>query len=328
MEDCVVLVVFIHTRWDDFLAVVNYSPCISLPRLVRSHSRSLKKNTGLNHDLNTTNLEYESLNQDLQSTLNQYQQQNDYLNSTVLSLNNEVDDLEKIQKHLNQTIDEYETRTQALQMEVASLSDLSVDLNSTILDLDQQVDALEEQNAIYSKLNEDLGTVVSFLEDTSLSSEQTYEALASSLAEQILTRQRLLVEDKHIKYDTMLIHWDCDLDSTFRLRSFVKDDTTPITSAYYSGVIEYLEEQLLSELCIDTQDLETFLRNEVLGPNFELESIALVDLKSGVSEYTLELLNYYFPDEGEVGGLTGDDWSAASYNCANLPPEKLFVFQQ
>jgi len=281
---------------------------------------------GLNSDLLSSNLQYEQQNLQLQSINLDFQASNNRLNSTIFQLNQKVDVLEDIEQNLTITVDKYQLRNQELTSEVDSLSNITLDLNGRVVDLNVQVVLLQEENDNYAQLNRDLGTIVSFLNDTSLGFQQTFESLSSSLATQITTRRNLLVEDLHLKYSTNALHWDCDVDSRFRLRDFAKDDTLPIGSEYYDEVIQYLDEELLGEVCINTEDLELFLSSNVLPVNATLESISLVDLKSGVSKYTGDVFNYYFPDEGEEGGLSEQDWSEADYDCEKLPSDKLFYF--
>uniref|UniRef100_A0A7S2EIC3 Uncharacterized protein n=1 Tax=Ditylum brightwellii TaxID=49249 RepID=A0A7S2EIC3_9STRA len=278
---------------------------------------------GLNLDLNLTNTEYEQLNLQLKSSNTLYEENNAELNFTVSLLSNEVDKLKVTEQNLTITVDEYQLRNQELSVEVDSLSSIRLDLDGRVQDLGQQVTVLQDENANYAKLNRDLSTIVTFLNETDLEFRDTYASLASALAAEITARQSLLVQDTHLKYSALVLHWNCDLDSTFRLRDFVKDETLPIGSDY-EGVISYLEEELLGEVCINTQDLESFFLSNILQPNEQLESISLVELKSGVSEYTTKVFDYYFPDEGEQGGLSENDWREANYACENLPADKLF----
>merc|ERR1711862_589887 len=118
---------------------------------------------------------------------------------------------------------------------------------------------------------------------------------------------------------------DCAYRDMFRLDDFVNDDRLPIGAGSYPGVIEYVDERVLSELCLSTPDFEIYLDNRWVQQGVQPPVLATTnDLITSVQLYTMAAMDYYFPDRASEDGLSQTDWAEASHKCENLPPEKRF----
>lgn len=281
----------------------------------------------LNKQLNASNIEYQLLNKEFATSNEEYRRNNENLKRHVHELSDELKALDLIKAGLNTTVVEYTALNQDLKMEVKTLSNLSIVLNNTVNWLDDQVASLREENDRLRELNANFATIASFLNETAQGLKETYETLASHLAEQIVANKEILFETLHITYRQLTTNWDCTLRSRFRLRDFVQNDAGPIGADSYEDAITFLDERVLTELCIDKQDFESFLTEDVLQPGKTLVSISLLDLESAVEQYATEVFDYYFPDNGETSGLNETEWGAADYACENLPPSKRFTRQ-
>jgi hypothetical protein len=89
--------------------------------------------------------------------------------------------------------------------------------------------------------------------------------------------------------------------------------------------MEFIEEPVLSELCLDRHDFETYLRDEIVigEPNddFPESSVSVNQLISAVQRYTTQALAYYFPldvNSTTNAGLTVQNWVDASFSCHDL----------
>lgn len=106
----------------------------------------------------------------------------------------------------------------------------------------------------------------------------------------------------------------------------MRDPTLSIGASDYPDVIEYLEERVLSEVCVDTADFELFLETEYVQqgqiPPF---NVTTNEMKRAVQLYTRSALTHYFPNSDLPGDGPDDaDWASADYNCDLLPTSKRF----
>merc|ERR1712176_1175673 len=134
-----------------------------------------------------------------------------------------------------------------------------------------------------------------------------------------------LFEDMYQTARYFLIRWDCDFIDSFGIKDWSQDENLPIGAEDYQQVASYLDEVLFTELCLALTDFEKFLDEEVvLQGMVPPVDVNVNQLIAGVNLYTTLALDYYFPDPGEIGGLTPDDCPAAYYRCDFLQPDLRF----
>jgi uncharacterized protein YlxW (UPF0749 family) len=280
----------------------------------------------LNDKLNASNVVFASLNIELNTTalelgarVEELQAQNDQFASLNSQLNTEVDRLENTNQQLLIT-------SESLSEETSQLADSNEQLNETIGNLEVTLDGFELENNRLKELNTNLATVASFLNETASGLNATFDTLATFLADQITINRVLVLETLQNTYQQRLTSWDCDFKDAFRDRDFVNDGIIPVGADDYPAVVAYVDEQLLTELCLDQADFEQYLDSVVVQSNVVPPvSTSVNQLISGVQTYTNLAIDYYFPDNGdEPGGLTEENWSEASFSCDNLAVELRF----
>jgi hypothetical protein len=294
----------------------------------------------LNEQLNASNVVFELLNGDLNMTafdligsVEDLQDQNEefailntQLNETNLALSSEVNRLENATSLLERQNEQLFLLTESLSSETAQLESSNEQLNETVVDLEGMVVDFELENNRLTQLNSDLGTIVSFLNTTTANLDETFDAVSAFLAGQISVNRFLVLETLQNTYQQRLSSWDCDFRDAFRNRDFANDGNIPIGTDDYPEVVAYVDEQLLTELCLDQADFEQYLESAVVqGGIVPPVSTTVNQLITGVQTYTNLAVDYYFPDNGDaVGGLTEEEWLEASYNCENLPADLQF----
>jgi hypothetical protein len=280
----------------------------------------------LNGGLNMTALELQGSVEDLLEQNEEFATLNTRLNETNLALNSEVDRLENATSLLERQNEQLFLLTESLSSETAQLEFSNEQLNETVVGLEGMVVDFELENNRLTQLNSDLGTIVSFLNTTTANLDETFDAVSAFLAGQINVNTFLVLETLQNTYQQRLSSWDCDFRDAFRNRDFVSDGSIPIGADDYPAVVAYVDEQLLTELCLNQADFEQYLETAVVqGGVVPPVSTTVNQLITGVQTYTNLAVDYYFPDNGDaLGGLTDEDWLEASYNCENLPAELQF----
>jgi hypothetical protein len=280
----------------------------------------------LNGGLNMTALELQENVEDLQEQNEEFATLNNQLNETNLVLSSEVDRLENATSLLERQNEQLFLLSESLSSETAQLEFSNEQLNETVVGLEGRVLDFELENNRLTQLNSDLGTIVSFLNTTTANLDETFDAVSAFLADQINVNRFLVLETLQNTYQQRLSSWDCDFRDAFRNRDFVSDGRIPIGADDYPAVVAYVDEQLLTELCLDQADFEQHLESAVVQSGIVPPvSTTVNQLIMGVQTYTNLAVDYYFPDNGDaVGGLADEDWAAASYNCENLPAELQF----
>ena len=104
-------------------------------------------------------------------------------------------------------------------------------------------------------------------------------------------------------------------------KPFATDRSQVIGEDDYLDVLEYVDERILSELCLDPADFADRLRQRYESP----QRITTNQLLSSVSAYTSDALEYYFPT-GDKMGLSSLDWSNAGFRCEHLPLDLRYAY--
>jgi methyl-accepting chemotaxis protein len=301
--------------------------------------------------LETQNDRYESLNEQLNQTVAEFEILTDELNATVLELEDIADQLnatnqelaqgvidlaaenenyDRLNGELNTTatqlaaeVDFFEAAltqlilengmlsniTEVLQNLTDHLGNLTFEQNKTLIELHETLTVFVSENDRLEKLNDGLLTIVTFLNETSQGLDNSLQQVTEFLAGQIAANQVLVLGSLENTYRQRISNWDCDYREIFREETFGSDFSAPITD--FASVLDYVDERVLSELCLDVSDFELYL-NEA-NP----DGITSFRLIRGVLLYTTEALDYYFPENDETG-LTLAGWSQASFTCDNL----------
>ena len=282
--------------------------------------------------LTENNDRYEELNGELSDSIQDLQEQNELLeeqveiytglnqqlNATAQDLEDQVDRLEEQVNDLTDQNDRLEELVDSFTEETDRLQALSEVLQDNVDRLEGRISELASENDRLQTVVTDLQTVVSFLDETTDALDQTFDDVAAFLAEQINTNRMITMETLQNTYQQRLSNWDCALKDQFATESFAEDGDVAIPSNRYQEVIDYVEERVLSELCLDTNDFEQYLDDRYGG-----QDITINRMVSGVQRYTMTALDYYFPESGEVG-LSPFDWADATYQCDNLSNNKKF----
>jgi len=281
----------------------------------------------LNGRLNISNNELELLNKALNASNAEYSRLNAELTKTTEELNEQVDVLQVVNSNLTDTLIEYVKLSDGLSNETDRLDRLNDDLADNLLNLNKTLSGVRQENNRLNFLIDDLTTVTSFLNETANTMEQTYEAIAEFLANQIVANRAILSETLHNTYRQQTSSWVTGFSIRFATEPFSSDGTVPIGSSAFPQVMDYVDKNVLSDLCLDASDFESFLALRVGSPPPSVNA-TLNDLIPAVMMYTSDALDYYFPDAGEIGGLTEADWSDSSFRCKRLPVEKKFLYEK
>lgn len=292
----------------------------------------------LNNQLNQTVLEFQELNEDLNATVTDLQFIADNLNQTQLELLAQVDELTKENQNyarlnnelnttatrLGQEVDFFETAIAKLVLENVALSNVTAALeemanelgtlteaeNQTLTEMFSVLNGLRSENERLESLNTNLSAIVSFLNETSLGLDNTLQQVTGFLASQINANQALLTQTLENTYLQRVQNWDCAYRDNFREQGFGANFSQVITNL--SGVVDFVDERVLSELCLDKSDFQQYLLQEYP------DGVTSFRLLRGVSTYTTVALDYYFPEAGETG-IAPEEWADAAYDCQNLP---------
>jgi hypothetical protein len=193
-----------------------------------------------------------------------------------------------------------------------------VALQSFLQDLMTQNDRLET-------FNEDLVTLVSFLNSTSLGLGNSLEDITDFLSSQIDTNQMLVLKNLENIYRQRIQNWDCDFRDVFRDEAFGNDFTSVIErQAKLPAVLDYIDRRIFQDLCLDVTNFESYL-DSVFPTDGSGESITTYRLIREIVLYTDLAWEYYFSASDNVvggggggGGVPLDDWVDASFKCVRL----------
>jgi cell division protein FtsB len=273
---------------------------------------------GLVSDLHQLNEEVSQINVVLIDQNKLYRENNEALRESNIFLNSQVNETSLIAANLTAQVALYDNLILEMENEVNKTAIIAADLDVLAQNLTSQIIIFEKENDRLSNLTDNLITVVSFLNNTSGDIAETYEALSEHIAEKIIAYRTIRMNNHKIFYKQLITDWDCAVLTRFRLRDFSYDYTTPIGEESIDDVLAYVDGRVLSDVCADRDDFENFLSSTILQSDEQLSDLTMADLETGVSMYTTELLNFYFPGQGQANGLIESDWSQAGYDCNKL----------
>jgi len=246
------------------------------------------------------------LNQNLNGTAQKMEVQ-------IGTLESEVDDLNGENSRLEGLVD-------SIQKETVRLEGINLQLSTNVSNLELEVDRLKDRTEELQELNDEFGTIASFMEQTAGNLDGSYQALTAYLSEQIDVYRSVATETLQNTYIQRVSVWDCAYRSHFGDEDFAYNDGLEIPDEKFDEVIDYINGRVLNELCLSKDDFVSYLLEVFDDPVFTSNHFV-----SGINSYTLLAMNFYFPDAGEAGGLTAEDWATAQYSCERLPSDKLFL---
>lgn len=289
----------------------------------------------LNDGLNVSVAELTRQNQLLEESNEEYAALNVELLESNEALTVEVDELGVLSTKLTATADEYEKLTDDLSTQVTKLEESNDELGTRVTGLESEVGNLGNENDRLSKLVEDFKKIESFLSEEAANIQQSVDQIAAFLTDQIDANRNLVLQRMATAYRQVTTSFTCGFDLTYRGFSFTSDPNSSLGGTWYPFAVigpgnedGYVEETVLTELCLDSDDFEAYLSNFIGG---EPNTVTTNELQSGVSRYVDLAMVWYFPYEEEdatttVTGVGSGDWAEAGYNCENLPQEKQFFW--
>jgi hypothetical protein len=191
------------------------------------------------------------------------------------------------------------------------LEDITADQNATIAALRATLTGFLDENDRLAGLNDDLSTVVTFLNGTSTDLQASLAQVTSFLADQINANSVIVMRSLENNYLQRIANWDCDYRDVFRGKDFGSNFDNPIPLGDLPQVVNYVNARVLNEICLDQSDFAQYLQEAF--PT----GVTSFNLLSAVTIYTREALDFYFPEAGERG-LSKQQWAAAGYRCSNL----------
>jgi hypothetical protein len=261
-------------------------------------------------DLNVTNQELLERIEDLAEENDEYSQLNAELNVTATQLGNQVTIFQSVLDKMVLENERMSNTTDYLESLTDHLGNITADQNATLVELQDALKNLQSESSRLGELNMDLLTIVSFLNDTSSGLDASLQQITAFLADQIIANQALVLASLENTYRQRIAIWDCDYRDIFREETFGNNFTVPITDV--DAAMSYVDERVLSELCLHAIDFEMYLSDQY--PSGLLNSFQLI---RSVLIYTMEALDFYFPESDELG-LTAQEWKNAAFSCNSL----------
>jgi len=325
----------------------------------------------LNNRLNITVDDLETVKDDLNGTVSELETVASALNTTKDQIVAEIDQLktqnfdyallneglqaetaelarevESFREALGQLTDEHsilQNTTTALQDLATRFANTTIDQNETLEVLKITLEGFQAENDRLEDFNEKLETGLDYLNDTLFangnlveSSAVTLGEITQVLGEQVKQQQRTTLQQLEISYRQLLAGWDCDYRDVFRSEAYGQDYDTLLVSESWGGLLPlevqtYVEERVLSKLCLDPKDFQTYLFST------NADGVTSNQLIRAVVLYTEDAMKYYFESslaesnsDGEntntvednpnanANGVTLSEWIDASFRCDRL----------
>ena len=195
-------------------------------------------------------------------------------------------------------------------------------LSDRVDDLRVEITELEASNLDLQETNDNLLAVLSYIEEAGNDFDDSFKSMMNVLGSSINKNRELVLKDLELSYEMKYENWLCDgvFEYSFRDREWIINRDLSIGSDY-SDVLAYLDADLFGELCIVSEDFNTFVSNDSFINANQPSSISFLELISAIERYCTELMKYYFQE-----GLSDDVWVEAEYECKNLPNNLLFKY--
>ena len=143
------------------------------------------------------------------------------------------------------------------------------------------------------------------------SSTNTLAEISEILGERVQQQQQSTLVQLEISYRQLLAGWDCGFNDVF---SFGQGTVIAISGGSLPvDVRNYLDDRVLSNLCLDFNDFERYVFATTSG------GVTSSDLVRALTLYTEDAMKYYFPADASSGnGVSLDEWKEASFQCGLL----------
>jgi hypothetical protein len=205
--------------------------------------------------------------------------------------------------------------TSALANITGSLEDITQDQNATINALKEALNGFVEENEKLGNLNDDLNTIVSFLNDTSLEIGDTLDTFTGYLADQITSSRVLVLETLESASRQKINYWDCDYRDVYQEKDYGNDFDIEIPVVDIPEIVLYVNTRILSDLCLIEADFTKYLEDAY--PSENLTSNRLV---TSVTVYVTAALDWYFTE-----GVSPEQWAEAGYQCENVQEQFIYA---
>ena len=279
-------------------------------------------------DLNGTVLELENVASVLNTTTDQvvevinqlkgqnyeYALLNEGLQDNVEELAGEVNFFREALEELSNEHSILQSTTDSLQELAAQFSDTTVDQKETLAVLKETLDGFQAENDRLEDFNEKLESGLDYLNETLFANGNLVESSAATLSdisevlgERVQQQQQSTLVQLEISYRQLLAGWDCGFNDVFQ---FGQDSVIPSTNGNLLPVEvqTYLDDRVLSKLCLDFQDFEAYLSSTTTGGG-----VTSNQLVRAVVLYTEGAMKYYF--DGTSNGVSLSEWIDASFQC-------------
>lgn len=281
-------------------------------------------------EVNLTLYSFNELHDELKVTIIKVFDTNLSLNNTVTTLTEEVSLLDRINAELLKTTTQYQEQRKELMDTIEDLEDPNFYIHTLIEDLNNQIADCDVQNSELKRQNNDLLTMMSYMNESHLNFNTTVEGVSRYLADEINENRALLLKSLQLYYQDAYTFWSCRglFNDLFGTKEWFIDMNLPIGHSEYLTLTQYMDDNIWFELCVDRIDFKDFLsKDPVIAYNGSSPpvNISYSSLKSGVERYSTQLVDYQF--SFEKGGPNHTTWMLAEYNCRNLPDEMQFQWQ-
>ncbi len=251
---------------------------------------------------------------------------------SLISLGERIDTISALNDNLDNTIENLQKEKDSYKAIAENLESSNVDLVDRVKSLEEQLSGIEEQNDSLSQHNEDLRSIITFLNQAGLDLNATVEGVADYLAEEISENVGLVMRDLELSYENVYFYWRCatSFDFLYGTKPWMLDRDMAIGENDYGDVMEFIDEHVLTETCASKSDFVNFLVNDdfinYAGSSPPVD-ISFNTLESGVERYSTMMMQHYFSND-DSNGLTEEDWNTADYDCQNIPTDKRYIWTQ
>ena len=227
------------------------------------------------------------------------------LETSVESMNRTVTALFLSDQLSKQILDDLASRIAKFEEENEQLNQTKTTLTSTVLP------NMRNKNAqLKANLNE-LQTVTSVLGGSSETNLVQVRQTALQLKRKIeINRQLGMSRMETISHDSLAL-FDCGVSDYFP--GLFRNPDTPIGNSV-NNVMNVLQRSVMTPLCLDRSDLESYL-----DQLYDLDNdMTMNQLLRGVKVYGRAALTYYYPAPGQQTGITIEQWEEADYQCSRI----------
>ena len=227
------------------------------------------------------------------------------LETSVESMNRTVTALFLSDQLSKQILDDLASRIAKFEEENEQLNQTKTTLTSTVLP------NMRNKNAqLKANLNE-LQTVTSVLGGSSETNLVQVRQTALQLKRKIeINRQLRMSRMETISHDSLAL-FDCGVSDYFP--GLFRNPDTPIGNSV-NNVMNVLQRSVMTPLCLDRSDLESYL-----DQLYDLDNgMTMNQLLRGVKVYGRAAFTYYYPAPGQQTGITIEQWEEADYQCSRI----------